>query len=177
MADELASLVLQWALRALNSKSISDTMEALHFLAECGDRRAAPTIASILARTRSHAVRDVAALALMDLRDPGALPVLIWVLAKPETVGHRGTLVHALSAFDCSQVFDRLIELFLDGSYEVRIGIACRIENLYLDSVPSDKRASGGARLEGALGPDTCEQDREEIAALLGLLGISTSEG
>lgn len=63
--------------------------------------------------------RDEAALALMGLGDPRAVEALLRVIAKPETVHHRGTLVHALGAFDCRDHLEALVELVLTEDFEV----------------------------------------------------------
>lgn len=67
-------------------------------------------------------IRDRAALELMDLRDESAVEPLLRAIAKPENINHRGTLVYALSAFDCEPFIEALVDLVLTGNFEVSCG-------------------------------------------------------
>ena len=71
-------------------------------------------------------IRDKAALDLMDIQDASAVEPLLRAIAKPENVNHRGTLVYALSEFNCEAILPELVELALTGNYEVCTG-ACSI--------------------------------------------------
>jgi HEAT repeat protein len=72
------------------------------------------------------AVRNRAALQLMDIGDANAVEPLIRAILKPENVNHRGTLVFALGAFDCGPWLETLVDLALTGNFEVCVG-ACGI--------------------------------------------------
>lgn len=87
-------------------------------------------IASLLQSLESTdaSVRDAAALDLMDIGDERAVAPLLRAISKPENVNHRGTLVYALSAFDCREFIETLVHLALTGNYEVAAG-ACNIIN------------------------------------------------
>ena len=71
-------------------------------------------------------IRDRAALDLMDLQDDSAIAPLLRAISKPENVNHRGTLVYALSAFNCEAFLETLVDLALSGNFEVSVG-ACSI--------------------------------------------------
>jgi hypothetical protein len=71
-------------------------------------------------------VRNTAALNLMDIQAEAAVKPLISAILKPENVNHRGTLVYALSAFNCEAFLEILVDLALTGNYEVAVG-ACSI--------------------------------------------------
>jgi HEAT repeat protein len=71
-------------------------------------------------------IRDRAALDLIDIRDDSAIAPLLRAISKPENVNHRGTLVYALSAFNCEAFLETLVDLALTGNFEVSAG-ACSI--------------------------------------------------
>ena len=74
-------------------------------------------------------VRHAAALELMDRGDARAVPVLWRAINRPENVNHRGTLVHALSAFDQSEHLESLVSLALTGNFEVSMGAFAILED------------------------------------------------
>jgi hypothetical protein len=63
--------------------------------------------------------RDLAALRLRDFA-LSAVEALFRAVARPANRDHRGTLVHALSAFACRDRFPELFDLALHGNYEVQ---------------------------------------------------------
>jgi HEAT repeat protein len=67
-------------------------------------------------------VRDKAALELMDIGDVSAVEPLLRAIANPENINHRGTLVYALGAFNCTAFLEVLVDLALTGNFEVSIG-------------------------------------------------------
>lgn len=71
-------------------------------------------------------IRDKAALDLMDVLDERAVEPLLRAISKPENANHRGTLVYALSAFNCEAYLEEIVDLALAGNYEVSAG-ACSI--------------------------------------------------
>ena len=71
-------------------------------------------------------VRNAAAIDLMDLGDERAVAPLLRAITNPENVNHRGTLVYALSAFNCEGFIELMVRLALTGNYEVS-GEACSI--------------------------------------------------
>ncbi|MES2934216.1 MAG: hypothetical protein V4805_12105 [Pseudomonadota bacterium] len=70
----------------------------------------------------NSSIRDRAALELMDIRDGSAVGPLLQAIAKPENVNHRGTLVYALSSFNCEPFLEVLVDLVLTGNFEVSTG-------------------------------------------------------
>ena len=77
-------------------------------------------------------VRDKAAIVLMDIGDEEAVRPLLDAIAKPENANHTGTLVYALSAFDCVEHLEVLVDLCLKGNYEVSSGAFHIIEAVEL---------------------------------------------
>lgn len=63
--------------------------------------------------------RNLAALALMDIGEPIAVSPLFSAIFKHGNEDNRGTLVYAVSYFDCTGHLEQLITLVLDGNFEV----------------------------------------------------------
>ncbi len=77
-------------------------------------------------------LRDDAAIELMEIGNPIAIGPLIHAILKPENVNHRGTLVYALSDFDCSGHLELLIDLVVTGNFEVSAGAFNIISEIHL---------------------------------------------
>jgi HEAT repeat protein len=77
-------------------------------------------------------VRDRAALKLMDIGDERAICPLLEAITKPENVDYRGTLVHALSAFNCIEHLEVLVDICVTGDFEVSSGAFNAIEEIEL---------------------------------------------
>ena len=67
--------------------------------------------------SESALTRNSAALTIGNLKLQAAVPLLEAIL-KPANVNHRGTLVYALTAMDCSHLFSFLFRLALEANYE-----------------------------------------------------------
>lgn len=74
----------------------------------------------LVQETRSHGIRDAAALALLDLGNPRTAELLIPLIATSETAGHDGTLLYVLNELEASVPLDRLVEILITGAYEAR---------------------------------------------------------
>jgi HEAT repeat protein len=70
-------------------------------------------------KSTDSAIRDEAALDLMDIANDKALGPLIEAIRVPENTNYRGTLVYSLSAYNCIEYLDLLVELTVTGSFEV----------------------------------------------------------
>jgi hypothetical protein len=62
--------------------------------------------------------RNAAAIALMDIGDSSAIPLLIEAIEHPDNRAARGTLIYALSAFDCHGRFAQIFRWAIEGGYE-----------------------------------------------------------
>lgn len=60
-------------------------------------------------QSTSPRTRNMAAIELMDSGDPNAVTLLIEAIERPENRKARGTLIYALSAFDCSELCGQLV--------------------------------------------------------------------
>jgi HEAT repeat protein len=74
----------------------------------------------IIEKTASPRVRNAAALALADLRAADAKGALVDLLARPETIGSRGTLLYALEQLGGDVPLPILAEIIAHESYEAR---------------------------------------------------------
>lgn len=107
---------------AFDSGDEDRLVEELRLIASRKSRRQ-PRIAlamQLLERTGSPRVRNAAALALADMRAPGAKDVLIEVLRRPETRGCRGTLLYAAGQLAAALPIGLLADLIAEDSYEAR---------------------------------------------------------
>jgi len=89
---------------------------------ECASRQeesAAPYLLEVLQLTGDAAARNAAALALSDLKDLSAFSVLVDLLKGDRARGSQGTLLYALGAYDCSPILPLLVDLVIDGNFEV----------------------------------------------------------
>ena len=64
-------------------------------------------------------IRNAVALALSDLQAPEAFNVLVDLLKDDLTRTSRGTLLYALGSYDCSPILTLLVELVIEGNFEV----------------------------------------------------------
>lgn len=78
-------------------------------------------------RSTVPAERDRAAIELRDFMKE-AKAALWRSIRKQPNRNHRGTLVWTLQWFDCSRDFDNLIELALNGNYEVQCHSLCILQ-------------------------------------------------
>jgi len=69
-------------------------------------------------KSQEPAVRNQAAIAIMDSGDPNAVPFLIEAIECIENRQARGTLIYALSGFDCSGRFTQLFGWACQGGFE-----------------------------------------------------------
>lgn len=82
--------------------------------------------------------RNDAAIALMDLGDPVAIAPLISAIENPANRNARGTLIYALSAFDCSDRFNQLFTWALQGGYEASRETIDLLHSQKLKPMPDD---------------------------------------
>ena len=84
------------------------------------DRVLGKLIAQILVVTDSQAVRNAAALALVDLEARDQTDALIRVIGRPELSQHSGTLLFALDELGGVLPLDTLVHLLEHLSYEAK---------------------------------------------------------
>ncbi|APR76807.1 Hypothetical protein A7982_02154 [Minicystis rosea] len=64
-------------------------------------------------------MRNAAALALSDMKEPRAFAALVALLRDERTQGNRGTLLYALGEYDCASILALLVDFVIDGDFEV----------------------------------------------------------
>lgn len=99
-----------------------------------------PTSVELVAALSSQDAneRNDAAIALMDLGSPVAIAPLISAIENPANRSARGTLIYALSAFDCSDRFYQLFGWALQGGYEASWETIDLMHSQKLKPMPDD---------------------------------------
>ncbi|WP_374428978.1 HEAT repeat domain-containing protein [Ideonella dechloratans] len=113
----------------------------------------------------SPRTRNIAAIELMDAGDSRAVPLLVEAIERPENRNARGTLIYALSDFDCSELCSQLVRWATEGGYEATGEALCIIRNQGLRPSASEVAACKAAVSAVRLGEPTEEQ--LELAAEL----------
>lgn len=76
----------------------------------------------LLTLDNSHnIIRNVAALRLKEIGDNRAIEPLLRAVLKTENINFNGTLVYALSGFDCSQKLVTLFDILFYHGYEAKV--------------------------------------------------------
>lgn len=70
-------------------------------------------------KSTNSTIRNKAAMRVADIGDERAKEYLIDAINVPQNKNNRGTLIHALSNFDCFDLFPFLFDLSITGNYEV----------------------------------------------------------
>lgn len=96
--------------------------KALHLIEEIRDKNEVDAMKYLLKQLRytdNHIIRNKIAIVLSDMGCQEAVEPIISLLKDPKTMGNRGTLLYALEPLNYTEYFDILIELLLNGNYEV----------------------------------------------------------
>ncbi len=152
-------------LQALDSSDPDVVADAAGKLALCQEASAAPRLLELLRTTDNPVIRNAAALALSDLKEPQAFLVLVDLLRDERTGKSRGTLLYALGAYDCSSILPLLVDLVIDGNFEVSrqaLGLIQGIET----ELDEQKWSACTVRLRAALASASAER-RPLIGELL----------
>jgi len=151
----------------LRSGAREVVVAAAHELGGLRDERAFAPLLELLEQTTDPALRDAAAIGLCELGDARALTPLLALIADPKTEGHRGTLVYALGGFDCTGILPSLVELVIDGKFEVSRQAFSVIESIE-GEIPTSIWESSRVRLRAAI--PVADPDKrallEELVAL-----------
>ncbi len=110
--------------------------------------------------------RNSAAIMLMDLGNPVAVPPLIAAIECGENRQSRGTLIYALSAFDCSGRFEQLFSWALDGGFEA----SCEALSIIRDQKLRPTSQEFGRCLRAVRAASSSEADDELVEELEALL-------
>jgi HEAT repeat protein len=124
------NLTFQSMINQLKSDEQSAVISAIQELVELEDYSTTPYLIDLLEKTSNHTIRDQIALLLRDIGDRRAVKAIANLLTDSKTIHHRGTLVYALSAFDCTEILPLLVELVISGGFEVSREAFLIIENI-----------------------------------------------
>ncbi|NEW04681.1 HEAT repeat domain-containing protein [Paenibacillus sp. SYP-B3998] len=95
---------------------------AISIVEEIGNTRvieAVPVLIHFLLNTEENILRNAIAIALSDIGSEEAVEPLISLLKSPKTIKSRGTILYALESFDCSVHAELLLDLLINGNFEV----------------------------------------------------------
>lgn len=154
-------------LRALDSSDADVVADAAGRLASCHEVSAAPRLLELLRTADSPVIRNAVALALSDLKEPQAFAALVDLLRDEHTRKSRGTLLYALGAYDCSSILSLLVELVIDGNFEVSRQAWELIQGIETE-LDAQEWAACAVRLRAALASASAER-RPLISELLAL--------
>ncbi len=136
----------------LKSDDKSAVISAIQELVELGDYATIPYLIELIETTSNHTIRDQVALALRDIGDERAVNAIANLLTDSKTINHRGTLVYALSAFDCTQILPLLVDLVISGGFEVSREAFLVIENI-----------------EGEIAPNVWDECQNKVKVAMGI--------
>ena len=125
--------------RDLNS---ADVDQAARRLADIGDKAAVPELMRIFRFTTNDRLRDASVASLGELGAIEALPFVLELIRDPKTSGRRGSLVYALTYFDCRSHINDLAFLITDESFEVRQKTLMVLDAIEKPEVPSQLEES-----------------------------------
>src|SRR5690606_19098584 len=103
-------------------------------------------------------------IALADLQDERAVPVLAELLQDQGSVGSRGSLLYALSGFDNAPFLEHLVDIVIDGNFEERHQAFQNIESIESE-IDTGIWNACIRKLEAAL--QEASSDRQELIATL----------
>lgn len=106
-------------LRALHGDDADALIAAAGLLAVRGGDEIAEQLLAVLRTTDDRNVRNALALALSDRGEQRAFEAIVQLVQDPRTERNRGTLLHALGGFDCAPILPLLLDLVIEGSFEV----------------------------------------------------------
>ena len=113
-------------------------------------------------------IRNHAAVALMDLHESEAIGPLLEAIENPTHRNERGTLIYALSGFDCKDKFHQLFRWALEGGYEATgeaLSIICEQDvQADADTLSKCKALLAQAHIHESVEPDLLLELRELLS-------------
>lgn len=151
-------------LQQLHASDEEEVAEAAQALASGGYAESVPSLIALIQTTESKIVRNAIAIALADLQDERAVPVLAELLQDQGSVGSRGSLLYALSGFDNAPFLEHLVDIVIDGNFEERHQAFQNIESIESE-IDTGIWNACIQKLEAAL--QEASSDRQELIATL----------
>lgn len=159
-------------LQQLDSSDVDVVASAARELASHNEASATRQLLELLRTTDNPLIRNAAALALSDMKEPQAFNVLVDLLRDERTRQNRGTLLYALGAYDCSSLLPLLVDLVIEGNFEVSRQALSLIQGIETELDEQEWNACT-KRLREALASASSERP-PLIAELLALFEEST---
>lgn len=123
--------------------------DVINEVTDRGWRSAAPAILHLLQTTQHKRLRNAAAYYFHKIRVPEVVPQLVEVAERDQLHGTRGTLLYALSGYDCSPFLPFLASVVTSDEYEAAHHACDAIEALPA-TVPRDGAQTALAVLRAA---------------------------
>ena len=117
--NEFESASTSALLEMIGSADSQKIVSASEELASRGEAAAAPRLLELLQTSSDANVRNAAAIALSDLKDPRAFDIVVNLLNDDRTLKSRASLLYALGAYDCRSILPLLVEFVIGGNFEV----------------------------------------------------------
>lgn len=111
--------------------------------------------------TGDFATRNALALDLAEKKAPGLEDVLVRLIERPALADQRGTLVRALSYYDCSAHLCLLVSLVAHGNWEVAHEALQALETI--EEVDGDEAGQAFALMKNARAQKEPEDWRREL--------------
>lgn len=151
-------------LSQLQSDLPQQVIDAATQLANSGEDGSIQAIVDALLTTNDPATRNALAMIISDQTYPAGFEALTTLLKDDRTRAHRGTLLYALGAYDCSSILALLVDFVIDGSFEASRQAHTLISNIETE-VDDQTWSACSARLRSAL--PTAAPDRQPVIAEL----------
>jgi hypothetical protein len=162
--DTLNSRHRSELLNQLQSTVPQQVIDAAAQLANSGEERGMQAVVDALLATNDATARNALAMIISDQRCPAGFEALATLLKDDRTRSHRGTLLYALGAYDCSSILSLLIDFVIDGTFEVSRQAHTLISNIETE-VDDQTWNACAERLRNAL--STAAPDRQPVIAEL----------
>ena len=151
----------------LRSSDPQQIIDAATQLAIRGEPPGLQAVMDVLLTTNDPVVRNGLAMIVSDQKHPAGFAALVKLLREERTRAHRGSLLYALGAYDCSSILPMLIDFVIDGTFEVSRQAHSLISGIETE-VDEPTWSACAERLRGAL-PNSDPARSAVIAELLEL--------
>lgn len=160
-----------------NAPNAEEVREAAILLGDLGDIRAVPHLIDLLNNAKTHIIWDGAAIGLRELADQRAFWPLVHKLQDNRTLDHRGTLAFALSSFNCTDIVEFLVDMYISESYEVQIEIRSCFDNIDINEIKEDLRHKMISKVKAAFKNEKDSQKKIELRYFLEDILYNNSDG
>ncbi len=173
MNDKLLIKKLRKAIELKSEEAIEELVQKIGLTKVV---EAVPYLITLLNETDNCCLRNLVALALADIKDQRALEPLLSLIKSKRTERCRGTLVYALQSLDCASILIDLVDLVINGGFEVSCEAFYAIESIRTPHSSKEVQL-GCQKIETAINSEpSFDQDKIERLKLLKHLLESNSD-